>query len=308
MHQPALYNDFELPDRINAVQTEELGEVVDFLATDPVSNLFMLSWIENYGVSAPGRPDLFQFRAIRDAGRLTGVALLITDRLALLHAEDAATARALGEYHRESNFRLEHLVSRRQCVAAFWDEFARSPDVRARLVRDQELYVLPRDEWLSGYHEPPPTDFDSRVRVAQPEDVHSIFWASARMHAEETLEDPLERNASHFRRHVEHRIDNGRTYAWFDWHRRLLFKADVSAQSPWGAQISGVYTPPSLRGQGIATRAMHDVCDALFERGFPRVTLYVNRTNQAARRVYDKVGFRYHADYQTVFVESASRP
>jgi predicted GNAT family acetyltransferase len=175
------------------------------------------------------------------------------------------------------------------------------------LVRDQELYLLTRDAWLSRLSEPPAADFGGHVRQASPEDVHSIFWASARMHAEETLEDPLERNASHFRRHVEHRIENGRTYAWFDDHRRLLFKADVSAQSPWGAQISGVYTPPSLRGQGIATRAMYDVCDALFERGFPRVTLYVNRTNKAARRVYEKVGFGYHTDYQTVFVESVPR-
>ena len=64
---------------------------------------------------------------------------------------------------------------------------------------------------------------------------------------------------------------------------------------------------PALRGNGIATRGMYDLCDLLFERGFPRVTLYVNRTNLPARRVYQKVGFRYHADYQTVFVESESR-
>ena len=140
--------------------------------------------------------------------------------------------------------------------------------------------------------------------MARRRDLEAVFLASARMHAEETLEDPLARDALHFRRHVEHRIENGRTYVWFDDHRRLLFKADISAQSAWGAQISGVYTPHSLRGQGIATAAMTSICDALFERGFPRVTLYVNRTNYAARRVYQKVGFRYHTDYQTVFVES----
>ena len=125
--------------------------------------------------------------------------------------------------------------------------------------------------------------------------------------AHRRVEDPLEKDANHFRRHVEHRIDNGRTYVWFDQHRRLLFKADISAQGSWGAQISGVYTPPALRGNGIATAAMTQICDALFDRGFPRATLYVNRTNEAARRVYAKVGFRYHTDFQTVFIDSGSR-
>ena len=111
-------------------------------------------------------------------------------------------------------------------------------------------------------------------------------------------------NAAQFRRHVEHRLENGRTFAWFDEHRRLLFKADVSAQSSWGAQISGVYTPPAWRGQGIATRGMREVCAILLDRGCPRITLYVNRTNAPALKVYQRVGFEFHSDYQTVFVQA----
>lgn len=306
MHQPALYDDFRPPRRIALLSGEATEEVLAYLGRDPVSNLFKLSWLENYGICAPGRPDLFHFRAVRNADRLMGVALLITNRLALLHTEDAQTARTLGRWHRDRGVRLEHIVSRRQSVTPFWNEYGASPDVRARLVRDQELYAIERNAWIAQ-GPPPPNRFEGNVRLARHADVPAIFLASARMHAEETLEDPLERDAAHFRRHVEHRIENGRTYAWFDDHRRLLFKADISAQSPWGAQISGVYTPPALRGQGIATRGMFDVCEALFQRGFPRVTLYVNRTNAAARRVYEKVGFDYHTDYQTVFVESAPR-
>ncbi|NCQ33633.1 GNAT family N-acetyltransferase, partial [bacterium] len=64
----------------------------------------------------------------------------------------------------------------------------------------------------------------------------------------------------------------------------------------------GVYTPPLVRGQGIATRAMVDMCDALFKRGFPRIVLYVNDDNVAARRVYEKVGFTFHCPYETVFI------
>jgi predicted GNAT family acetyltransferase len=102
-----------------------------------------------------------------------------------------------------------------------------------------------------------------------------------------------------------YRIETDRTLVWFDDHQRLIFKADVSAQSRYGAQISGVYTAPAMRGQGLGTRAMIDVCEALFRRGIPRVTLYVNQDNHAAHRVYDKVGFQHHCAYQTVFVQES---
>ena len=303
MFSPAYQHSAE-SGRVRDVDGGELDDVVEFLSRDVVSNIFMLSWLENYGVTAPGRPDLFHFRTLRLDDELVGVALVITERLLLLSTTDAEVARRLGSWHRDHGFRLEHVVSQRQCVAPFWASYSTAPDVRARLVRDQELYSLARADWLRVRPQRPATELSGTAQLARLDDVHAIFWASAAMHTEETLEDPLERDAEHFRRHVEHRIDHGRTYAWFDEHRRLLFKADISAQSPWGAQISGVYTPKALRGNGIATVAMHDICESLFGRGFSRVTLYVNRSNHAARRVYEKVGFRFHTDYQTIFVEA----
>ncbi len=290
--------------RILELQGADCDLVSDYLSRDAVANLFMLSWLENYGVCAPGRPDLFHFRAIRRSGEIAGLALLITERLALLSTDDASAAQQLGRWHRERDMRLEHVVSERRCVAPFWAAYSDQGTTAARLVRDQELHVIERADWLKARPVRPETAHTGRVRLAEQRDVHSIFWASAAMHTEETLEDPLARDARNFRRHVEHRIGNGRTYAWFDENRRLLFKADVSAQSSHGAQLSGVYTPRAMRGQGIATMAMYDICDALFDRGFPRITLYVNRTNEAARRVYRKVGFRFWSDYQTVFVDA----
>lgn len=303
MQAPAHYEELRPPRRIAELGGDAAEDVVQYLGRDSIANLFMLSWLENYGICAPGRPDLFRFFALREERELVGVSLLITRRLALLNADQPEIARELADWYRSAGVRLEHIVSCREAVSPFWAAYAARGTARSRLVRDQELYEIGRAEWLRLH---PVGGRARRVRLARACDLDAVFLASARMHAEETLEDPLTRDAAHFRRHVEHRIENGRTYAWFE-GRRLLFKADISAQSSWGAQISGVYTPPALRGQGIATAAMTEICEELFERGFPRVTLYVNRTNDAARRVYQKVGFRYHTDYQTVFIEPERR-
>ena len=122
------------------------------------------------------------------------------------------------------------------------------------------------------------------------------------MHTEETLEDPLEKDAVLFRRHIEQRIASGRTFVWFDENRRLLFKADISARCVYGAQLSGVYTPPSLRGHGLGRRGVAKLCELLFLQGFPLLTLYVNEDNAVARAVYQRAGFEHHTSYHTIFV------
>jgi len=286
-------------------------EIVDFLTRDIPPNLFQLSWLANHGVRPMGDPDLYAFRGIRGSGEdLAAVLLVITDRLALVDARDAETARRFGRWCRKRSVEFDHVVSAAASVDPFWEAYSgangadESTSASARLVRPQSMYVLEADDWVEmkngGGRRPGSTD----VRRASLADLESLFFASARMHREETLEDPLERDPESFREHVRHRVESDRSFVWFGADDRLIFKADISAQSRFGVQISGVYTAPDFRGEGIATRALYDICDRIVERGSPRVVLYVNRENRPARRVYEKVGFEYYTDYRTVFVDS----
>lgn len=284
--------------QIGVLGGERFDAVLEFLSRDIVKNVFMLSWAQGYGIASQSQQELFHFAGVETDGLLQAVSLVVTRRLVLLDALGQAPAKRLGEWYGVRGTHFEHIVSARENVTPFWAGYQNKSGHQARLDRLQQLYVLERDTWL---HEPfrhEPTD----LRLAQIPDLDAVFLASARMHAEETLEDPLERNPRHFRRHVEHRIQSDRTWVFFNDRRRLMFKADVSAQSQYGAQISGVYTPPALRGQGIATRCIADMCEALFDRGFPRITLYVNEDNIPAIHVYERVGFKRYCAYETVFV------
>lgn len=304
---------FQLRNRSRRVPSvldpEHHAETLAFLSRDVPRNLFQLCWLDNHGMATHGRSDLYSFAGIRGlSGRLEAVSLLISGRLALIHAVDADAACAVGAWYRRRGVVLEHVVSPRESVTPFWQAYAAEaakPAVHARLDRDQHLYVLCRERWDNDVYPKFRSCFEpTDVRRARLEELEPIYLASAQMHLEETLEDPLELQPEAFRKHMRHRIQSGRSFAWFDAHRRLIFKADLSARSGFGAQISGVFTPSRFRGKGIATRALFDICEELFESGLPRITLYVNAENEVAHRVYQKVGFQYHADYQTVFVES----
>ncbi len=287
---------------IVALGEDRRAELRGLYEREVATNIFSLSWMENYGLVSR-RPGVFEYRGVVRDGTLEAVALVITDRLVLLAAADPADAGALGAFYARKGAWFGHVVSARDDVEAFWrgytEHYRGVPMPSARLISPQRVYELDTVRWdeLDGGATYP----ESGLRRARPGDLDPLLLASAQMHLEETGEDPLDKDAPAFRGHVRHRVETGRSFVWFEGHR-LVFKADVSAQSKYGVQISGVYTAPRERGRGIATRAMRDLCATLFDRGWPRVTLYVNESNVPARKVYERVGFEALGPYTTVFV------
>lgn len=315
--QQILAPQFSAPELLGEPGAAELAI---FLSADIPSNLFQLSWLENYGIDSPRGAEAFIFVGVRTLrGKLAAVLLLVGQSLALVHSQQDGAAEALGRWCRDQGFHLDHIVSARHGVELFWRAYAAERDVRgaadapaapARRVaqlqphaqRNQTLYLLERAGWQAALARRAPGAPQISPRPARLDELDAVFLASARMHREETQIDPLADDPDGFRRHVAHRISTGRCYVYFDAHHRLLFKAELSALSRFGAQISGVYTDPICRRKGVATAALFDICGQLFEGGTRRITLYVNDDNEVAHRVYRKVGFEFHAPYQTIFV------
>ena len=264
---------------------------------DVDANLFALSWLKNRGVE-PHRGNAFSFWGFFDAdSQLQGVALEVTGRLAMLDVRQEELAADYGWFFGRQGIPFAHVVSRAEFVEPFWEEYSSETGSEARLIQEQELYHLMPEDFSF------PRRRQSAVRRAQMMEAESIFLASVQMHREETLEDPLEEDAHAFRRHVRFRIEHGRTFAWFNARRQLMFKADISTRCAEGAQISGVFTAPQFRNQGVATRAMTDICALLLQEELPRLTLYVNQKNSSAIRVYERIGFRQQGSYQTIFID-----
>jgi ribosomal protein S18 acetylase RimI-like enzyme len=58
------------------------------------------------------------------------------------------------------------------------------------------------------------------------------------------------------------------------------------------AYIYGFRVKPKFRNQGVGTHIMQTIEDDLSKRGFQRVTLNVGKDNLAARRFYERLGYR----------------
>ncbi len=63
------------------------------------------------------------------------------------------------------------------------------------------------------------------------------------------------------------------------------------------AFIDEIYIRPAVRGRGIATEVLHDLPKALAEAGLTALHLEVDRTNEAAQKLYLRSGFKPRERY-----------
>ena len=130
------------------------------------------------------------------------------------------------------------------------------------------------------------------------EEWRAVADCSAAMVAQELEYDPRRGWSGVRRRHPP----NDRTQALVGRHRRRQASAS-SATSVRGAkqtvQLQGIWTPPELRGRGLASASLAAICDRLFDV-FPTLSLYVNDFNEPAIALYRRVGFEHVGDFQTM--------
>jgi len=148
---------------------------------------------------------------------------------------------------------------------------------------------------------------EPELRGAVLEDLELVARASSRAHLEEMGEDPMARHREAFLGRVARLILEERVFVI----RRgpdLVFKAELSAVCPLGAQIAGVYTEPEFRNQGLARRGTAEVARRALGAA-PAVCLFVRDDNAPARRAYERGGFRYAGEARTlIFADPPAAP
>jgi ribosomal protein S18 acetylase RimI-like enzyme len=286
-----------LHPELGAPVLERLGprdvpDVLMFLEDDPVLNVYLIALVMRDALARPHDVWL----GARRHGRLCALVFLGGLSGAVLPAGDDIEAhRLLGHALRAAPEprpdRLQ-IIGPRDDVAALREQF---PGAGHDLRLEREQVYLALDATRLRQQEPMP-----ELRNAQREDYAFLYHAGAELRAEELLEDPRELDPVAYARRVEEECRDGWTWLVRD-ERGLVFRAGVSAITTHAAQISGVYVPPALRGQGIARRALGELCMRLMRRS-PHICLFVNLVNAPALAVYRRLGFIERSDWASAFM------
>jgi len=136
------------------------------------------------------------------------------------------------------------------------------------------------------------------VRTAVRRDLKLLMEASLHLNETDLLVQPWRVDRDWLRRNTRTRIKEGSTYLLGPVGQPVC-KLDIGSRGPAGVVIEGVYTWPSKRSMGEATRLVAGVAATVLHE-HRMVCLHVAADNIPARRAYEKCGMQELATCQLV--------
>lgn len=131
----------------------------------------------------------------------------------------------------------------------------------------------------------PPPPGPGELRVAEAADLDlCAAWSDAM-----TTEAGAIRPAN-LERATKGRIADGRMFLWTLDGEPVSMAAN-GRDTPAGAGVNLVYTPPELRGNGYATRLVAALSQLLLDRGHATCFLYTDLANPTSNGIYRRVGY-----------------
>jgi ribosomal protein S18 acetylase RimI-like enzyme len=274
------------PSNINELRRSDEAEVVEFLSGRPLHTVFMMGLIRDNGLLSPQNRGSF-YGSRNYSGQLEAVALIGHATMVEAHTENS-----LINFARVArNCQGAHLIrGEQQSIRVFWTYYAGGGS-EPRSVAREHLYEL------TEASEPAE---DISLRPATMTDLEKVVAVNSAMALEEGGSNPLKRDPSGFRSRTARRIEQDRVWVLVE-DNRLIFKADVVSQTPEVTYLEGIYVHPEERRKGHALRCLKKLSSILLT-DTKSICLTVNDCNKSAVALYEKAGFKFHSDYETIYL------
>jgi predicted GNAT family acetyltransferase len=267
----------------------EKNEALTFLAQRPLHTVYMAGLIRDNGVESPlNRGSFYSYRGSR--GDIEGIALL--GHATLIEARTDSSLNAFARLAQQST--LPYLIrGEEDLVKRFWNQYEKSGQGASRVCR----------ELLMELRNPPAGPEVNGLRQATLNDLESVVKVNAEMAIAESGNDPLRRDPEGFRYRTARRITRGRNWIWME-DGKLLFKADIIAETPDVVYLEGIYVDPNERGKGYGLRGLTQLSRKLLRRTCS-VCLTLNASKEKTKHFYGKAGYALRSYYDTIYLQSA---
>jgi len=271
---------------IGELSAFEEPEVIEFLSARPIHTVFMASLIRDNGLLSPHNRG--SFYSCRDQyGRLEGVALLGHATVVEARTEDSLASFA----RLARNCLNAHLIrGEQETIHSFWKHYANTGQ-EPRLICREQLFEQKARMTSEGVDD---------LRPATLNDLDKIVAVNASMALHEAGTSPLQNDPGGFRSRTARRIEQGRIWVWVE-DDRLVFKADVVAETPHVSYLEGVHVHIEERRKGYGLRGLASLSSMLLERT-ESICLTVNEKNKNAAKLYEKAGYKFHSHYETIYL------
>ena len=276
------------PANLKVLTENNRAEVLEFLNMRPVHTVVMASFIQDNGLeNADHRGKFYGYR--NAAGTLEGVALIGHTTLIESRSEDSL--RAFAEVARQSETPLHIMMADGRTIETFWQLFT-GDNRPARKVCTEMLFELNFPFFVR--------DCKWDVRLADANELEQIAAAHDEVAFIESGVSPMQKDREGFLKRCLKRIEKKRTFVVFE-NGKLVFKADIVAETSDVIYLEGIYVAPEYRGKGVGSDCLSKLGLELMER-VGNVCLLSNVEFKGAHRSFVKAGFKNTDCCQTIFV------
>jgi hypothetical protein len=268
---------------------EDRNEVLAFLAERPTHTVCMIGFIRDNGLISPHNRGTF-YGCRNSENRLEGVALIGHATLI-----EARTSRAMREFGlvAQTHKRTHMIMGEVDAVEEFWNYYADEGQEMRRACR--ELLFELRHAMDVG-------EEAGEMRRANLGDLDQIVPVQAAMAEFESGINPSEVDPDGFRARCARRIEMGRVWVMEE-GGKLIFKADILADTPDVIYLEGVWVSPTERGKGIGRKCLRQLCRDLLTRT-KSVCLLVNEESERAHTFYRMCNFKMRGVYDSIFLRA----
>lgn len=270
------------------LRESDRDEVLGFLTKRPVHTVVMTSFINDNGLEGPdNRGNYYGYRNAQ--GVLEGVALI--GHTTLIEARSVSALKAFAITAKTSETPIHIMMSDGNTIESFWKDFA-GENQDPRLTCTEMLFELNFPILVQ--------DCPWDVRLAGEEELEQVAQAHAEVAFMESGVDPMQKDPEGFLKRCLKRIEKKRTFVVFE-GERLVFKADIAAETEDVVYLEGIYVSPEHRGQNVGSTCLSRLSLDLLDRA-EHICLLSNVDFENAHKSFVKAGYVNTDQCQTIFV------
>lgn len=273
---------------VQPLDNSSLDEVLEFLKARPLNTAYLTGLIQDNGLVSPhNRGKFYSFR--NSSGELEGVAVI--GHAIVMETTSDAALKGFAEIAQDCA--EAHLINCEETrLEKFWSFYRDSGKEMRRACREL-LFEL---RWPNEAADPV-----CKLRQATTADLELLAPVHAEMAYEKSGVNPLATDPQGFTERYARRIKQGRTWILTE-NDKLIFKADVIAETADRTYLEGVWVNPEARRQGVGRSCMSQLARMLLWRT-KSLCLFVNDENEDAQSFYRNAGYHIRTVYDTIFLK-----
>lgn len=275
-------------NRIRRLTTADRDATLAFLAIRPVHAVVMTSFINDNGIESTLNRGTF-FGYWNSNGTLEGVALI--GHTTLLEARTTEVLKAFAFAAKTPETPIHIIMSDGTAAEAFWRYYTNGID-QPRLTCRETLFELSFPMLVQKC--------TREIRLAKMEEFEQVAEAQGEVAFIESGVNPIITDRAGFLKRVARRIEQDRIFVVFD-DGKLVFKADIIAETTDAIYLEGIYVSEEYRGQGVGSSCLASLSQTLLNR-VQHISLLSNVSFHGAHKSFLRAGYKNTDECTTLFV------